>query len=145
VRQYLAWSSIWDDRETLNLDQFQTRQADTKRKAADETVDARIPETYQWLIVPGQPDPQGTMEWSEYRLQGDEALAVRASRKLRNEGLLHVDLGGVSLRLELDRIPLWRGDQQLVEDMAKYPYLPRLRDSDVLLGAVRDGLALLTW
>ena len=25
VRQYLAWSSIWDDRVTLNLDQFQTR------------------------------------------------------------------------------------------------------------------------
>ena len=35
VRKYLAWSSIWDDRVTLNLDQFQLRQAETKKKSAD--------------------------------------------------------------------------------------------------------------
>ena len=149
VRQYLAWSSIWNDRITLNLDQFQARQADTKRKTADETVDARIPETYQWLIVPGQPDPHGQPEWTEYRLQGQEPLAARAAKKLKNEGLLHVDLGGVSLRLELDRIPLWRGNhvglKQLAEDMARYLYLPRIRDENVLLAAVHDGLGLLTW
>ena len=46
-------------------------------------------------------------------------------------------MGGSTLRLELDRIPLWRGNhvglKQLAEDMAKYLYLPRLRDDDVLL------------
>ena len=68
VRQYIAWDSIWDERETLNLDQFQTKQAETKRKNADETVDARIPETFQWLIVPGQSDPKG-----EHRVDGDSA------------------------------------------------------------------------
>jgi hypothetical protein len=51
--------------------------------------------------------------------------------------------------MELDRIPLWRGDhvevRQLVDDFARYLYLPRLRDSEVLLGAVRDGLGLLVW
>lgn len=52
VRQLLAWSSIWDDRVSLNLDQFQTRQADTKKKSADEAVDLRIGEAYQWLLVP---------------------------------------------------------------------------------------------
>jgi hypothetical protein len=35
--------------------------------------------------------------------------------------------------------------KQLVEDFARYLYLPRLKDSSVLLGAIRDGLALLTW
>src|SRR5260370_5930813 len=59
VRQYLAWQSIWDDRVALNLDQFQTRQAETKRKSADEAIDLRINEAYQWLLVPGQPDPKG--------------------------------------------------------------------------------------
>jgi hypothetical protein len=33
----------------------------------------------------------------------------------------------------------------LLEDFARYLYLPRLKNSTVLLGAVRDGLALLTW
>jgi hypothetical protein len=60
-----------------------------------------------------------------------------------------VQLGGTRLRHEIDRVPLWRGNhvgvKQLCEDMARYLYLPRLRDDDVLLGAVRDGLERLTW
>ena len=51
--------------------------------------------------------------------------------------------------MELDRIPLWRGDnvsvKQLVEDFARYLYLPRLKDSFVILDAIRDGVNLLTW
>lgn len=46
-------------------------------------------------------------------------------------------------------MPLWRGDhvsiRQLAEDFARYLYLPRLKDSSVLVGAIRDGLPLLTW
>jgi hypothetical protein len=51
--------------------------------------------------------------------------------------------------MELDRVPLWRGDsaaiKQLVDDFARYLYLPRLADPSVLLNAIRDGLPLLTW
>jgi hypothetical protein len=51
--------------------------------------------------------------------------------------------------MELDGVPLWRGDhveiRQLVEDFARYLYLPRLKNPAVLAGAVRDGLRLLTW
>lgn len=50
VRQYLAWDSIWGDRVTLNLDQFQTRQAETKQKNADENVRRRSTQR------PAQPD-----------------------------------------------------------------------------------------
>jgi hypothetical protein len=46
-------------------------------------------------------------------------------------------------------VPLWRGDlvsvKQLVDDFAQYLYLPRLRDTGVLLAAVSDGVASLTW
>ena len=46
-------------------------------------------------------------------------------------------------------MPLWRGDhvaiKQLVEDFARYLYLPRLKEPAVLLEAIRDGLRLLTW
>ena len=51
--------------------------------------------------------------------------------------------------MDLDRVPLWRGDhvnlRQLWSDYSQYLYLPRLRDPAVLLGAVRDGVASLTW
>jgi len=149
IRQFLSWKSIWDEREQLNLDPFQSRQADTKRKNADDTVNVRIPETYQWLLVPNQPDTKGAIEWAETRLQGSDSLALRASKKLKGEEMLLVQMGGVRLRLELDRVPLWRGNdvpvKKLVEDFATYLYLPRLRDSDVLIAAIREGLMLLTW
>src|SRR5205807_720919 len=80
VRQFLAWKSIWDERDPLNLDPFQSRQAETKKKSADDTVEARVPETYQWLLVPTQSDPKGAMEWAEIKLQGQDGLAARASK-----------------------------------------------------------------
>ncbi|GAB6187537.1 Swt1 family HEPN domain-containing protein [Thermopirellula anaerolimosa] len=149
TRQYLAWKSIWEERETLNLDAFQSRQAETKRRTADETVEAQVPEVYQWLLVPNQPDPKGPVVWQEIRQQGREALAIRACKKLRNEEMLLAQLGGPRLRHELDRVPLWRGDhvgvKQLAEDFAAYLYLPRLCDDSVLLGAISDGLSRPTW
>jgi predicted AAA+ superfamily ATPase len=156
ARRYLAWDSIVSEREALNLDPQQVRQAEEQRRAADSVVAARLPETYQWLLVSvqvdpasGKPDPNAEISWQAIRLQGSDPLAVRASKKLRNEELLVVSLAGTRLRMELDRIPLWRGDhvelRQLVEDFARYPYLPRLKDPSVVVRAVRDGVRLLTW
>ncbi|HPP79159.1 DUF499 domain-containing protein, partial [Methanospirillum sp.] len=144
VRYYFAWSSILHDQEELNLDNFQKRQAETKKKSMDDAIEARIPETYQWLIVPIQPDVRGEIEWETLRLQGQDELTVRASKKLKTDEMLLTEMGGVRLRLELDRIPLWRGDhvsiKQLIEDFATYLYLPRLKDEDVLISAIKNSL-----
>jgi hypothetical protein len=157
MREYLAWASIAADGEArgrndlplLNLDAYQMRQALDRRNAAIETVRIRIPETYSRLLVPGQDEPTGPMSWREITLQGTEPLAVRASKKLRFEELLMADLGGVRLRLELDRVSLWRGDsvsiKQLAEDFAQYLYLPRLKDEQVLLNAITGGVSAITW
>jgi len=156
VRQYLAWKSIDAERVQLNLDAFQSNQAHTKCEQANDTIKQRIPETYQCLLVPSQRNPNDPVTWTQLRLQGQDPLAVRASKKLKNEEMLiapsagqPVPFAGTRLRLELDRVPLWRGDhvplKQLVEDFSQYIYLPRFRDPEVLVAAVRDGLALLTW
>ncbi len=149
VRQYLAWESILNDKEGLNLDPQQVKQAEAQRAGADGTVSARIPEAYQWLLVPVQPAPQAAIKWEASRLTGQPPLAVRASKKLKNEDLLITSLGASVLRRELDKIPLWRGEhvaiRQLAEDFARYIYLPRLADPGVLVNAVREGLALITW
>jgi hypothetical protein len=72
--------------------------------------------------------------------------------------------------MDLDKVPLWRlpaapasasqadrardaaqagrdhvAIRQLVEDFGRYLYLPRVRDPEVLLGAIRGGFSLLTW
>ena len=149
VKRYLAWKSICDERVKLNLDHFSTDLANTKRDQSDDAVDARIPETFQWLIVPVQPDPQKPVEFETIRLQGRDRLAVRASKKLVNDEFLITQYAGTRLRMDLDRVPLWRGDhvsvKQLCEDVAQYLYLPRFQNDEVLLEAIRDGLLSLTW
>jgi hypothetical protein len=68
---------------------------------------------------------------------------------MKTDELLVVSLAATRLRLELDNVPLWRGDhvpvKTLIEDFARYTYLPRLRDSGVLIDAIAEGLSLLTW
>ena len=149
ARKYLAWESILDEKETLNLDPQQEKQAESQKAAADSAVTARIPETYYWLLVPVQTSPQAVIEWQPHKLTGTDALAVRVSKKLRNDELLLTAFAGTRLRMELDRVPLWRGNhvavKQLAEDFGRYLYLPRLKDSSVLVGAVHDGTGLLTW
>ncbi len=149
LRKYLAWDSIITEKEALNLSPYQARQAETQRVAADGTVAARLPETYQWLLVPEQVNPQAPITWRAIRLASAEPLAVRASRRLKNDELLVTKLGATILRKHLDEVPLWRGDhvslQQLVEDFARYLYLPRLKAPSVLLEAVRSGVGLWTW
>lgn len=149
VRRYLAWESILAEKVALNLDPQQVKQADTQRAAADSSVTARLPETYQWLLVPTQEKPQDTVVWSATRLSGQESLAVRAAKKLKNDELLITSFGATRLRMELDRIPLWRGDhvaiKQLVEDFARYIYLPRLNSPSTLLAAITNGLSLMLW
>jgi predicted AAA+ superfamily ATPase len=149
VRKFLAWQSILKEKEKLNLDPHQVTQAETQFSAADGAATARLPETYQWLLAPTQETPQAPIRWQAIRLTGTDALADRASKKLKNDESLLVNFAASRLRMEMDRVPLWRGDsvsiRQLVEDFGRYLYLPRLQSPAILVNAIQSGLALLTW
>jgi hypothetical protein len=86
VRSYLAWESILAEQKELDLTAHQVKQAEGQRDSADGAVTARLPETYQWLLVPTQNTPQAKIEWQAFRLSGQDALAVRVSKKLKNDG-----------------------------------------------------------
>jgi len=149
VRDFLAWRSIHDEREELNLDAQQRRQVSTSLQKADETVDLRLRSAYSWLLVPVQPDPLGGIELQASRISGDDNFYDRAARKLRNDGLLIYEWSPDILCMELDRY-LWSdergwevGLKQLWEYLAQYCYLPRLFDREVLVKAVKDGVGRL--
>jgi hypothetical protein len=144
VRQFLAWSSIEGDVEALNLAPVVARQAETKRREAEAAVASQIGETWTWCLVPEQPDPMGEVEWVEVRVAGQDSLAIRVSKRLVAEELLLPGLGPARLRMELDRT-LWKdrphiGIKQLWEYLCSYLYLPRLKDRDVLLRAIQEGM-----
>ncbi|MFQ3617493.1 MAG: AAA+ family ATPase, partial [Cyanobacteriota bacterium] len=148
--QYLAWQAIVDEKDTLNLDVFQSNQATTKLKQSNQDVENLLRDTYQWLLIPYQPDAQGNIEWKETRLQGQDSPILQASRKATHEGDLLPAYSATNLRLEaLDRF-LWRDTnhldlKRLWEYLTQYLYLPRLKDQSVLLQAVRDGVARTDW
>ena len=100
---------------------------------------ARLPETYQWLLVPEQQKPDAAVAWQATRLTGTDALASRAAKKLRTDEALITNLAGTRLRMELDKIPLWRADhvavKQLIEDFARYLYLPRVSGPTTIIEA----------
>jgi predicted AAA+ superfamily ATPase len=150
IRKYLAWDSILAEKIQLNLDPQQVKQAETQCATADSTVAVRLPESFNCLLVPIQTSPQVTeITWQAIKLSGTEPLAIRASKKLRADDLLAVALAASRLRMEMDRVPLWRGNhvtiKQIMEDFARYLYLPRVKDSTVIKSCIETGTSLVTW
>ena len=144
--QYRAWRSIHDERETLGLDPFNARLAEKKVSDFDGVIEARLPETYQWIIAPEQRDLTGKIEWQAIRLTGTGNLAPRAFARLERDGLIVSTLAGLFLRRELDRV-LWVDHdhvsvRQVQEYFAQYLYLPRLTYRELIVEAVRDGVAV---
>jgi hypothetical protein len=148
---YLAWSGIVDRRVELNLDEHQRKQAETMAARNDEAIELRIAETYQWALIPRQPDPVGEVVIEDVRLDAQGGVAQRVSRKLISEGALATQFPPQMLRDKLNRElePLWADGHVSIVDLwhtfAKYIYLPRLRDIEVLIAAVEAAPALLTW
>jgi predicted AAA+ superfamily ATPase len=151
ARQWLAWTSIDRDKVELGLDPHQISQVTTRVNEADRTIDLRIDETWIWILNPNQPreDPTGPIRWAATRAKGACPLAERVTKKLTTEESLIPAYSGARLRLDLDRVPLWRGDHvsvsQLWEDYAQYLYLPRLVSRGVLHDAITTGVALDAW
>lgn len=145
---YLAWSSILKDRRSLNLDEFQKAQAESKQGEMNRAVEVRIGATWIWAMVPHQGDPAGEVEWEEVKVSGNESLAKRTASKLVSTEHLLPSYGGERLRMVLDR-HLWKGRDhvaysELAEWFPRYLYLPRVRGRDTLAAAVRDGAGVLT-
>lgn len=149
VRWSMAWEEIYSKREDLDLNPSQVRTADAKKNEWAGVVDQRIGETYSWLIVPTQGNPSEPVTYEAYRLKGSDSVAEKCEKKLVSLDALVAVYGSNLLRMMLDNIPLWRGDhvavKQLVDDFAQYLYLPRLKNENVLLNSISQGISMLTW
>jgi hypothetical protein len=116
----------------------------------EKDVKSLIQEAYIWLLVPMQPDPQGQIEWQEIRLQKQDSPILQASRKAVHEEHLIANYAASRLRLEALDPYLWRDVnhldlKKLWEYLAYYLYLPRIKNQQVLLQAIAEGVAALLW
>jgi len=150
---YLAWKGMDQAvREgKLNLDQLQSKQVKESVSKAEDALKRIVRETYRWLLVPHLPlDRQGRpakkFEWEVRGLQpGAPSIAREIERVALQEEDVILQWSPVHLRNLLDKW-FWKEDQQHVRvvdvwhQMCDYPFMPRLKDSQVLQEAIREGL-----
>ncbi|HQJ24237.1 MAG TPA: hypothetical protein PLW63_02645, partial [Bacillota bacterium] len=131
--------------DSLNLDAGQQKEVAAGLKTSSENIDLRIKETYIWLLVPTQ---EGTklIRFERHRLAADrESLIKKAQGVMTSNELLITRWAAVHIRKVLDDL-LWKdrdhiGIDELWKMLCQYCYLPRLKDRDVLLNAIRQGLS----
>ncbi|MYI19952.1 MAG: ATP-binding protein, partial [Acidimicrobiia bacterium] len=150
TRSYLAWCSIVDDSASLDLTAHQASQARTKQSDTSQQVDALIAETFTQVLIPTQKPGTPEVDWQTARASTDGDIGARVSRKLASSEELIARLGGVRVRMDMDRYDLWsdRGDisvRELWQTYARYPYMARLSSFDVLTQAISDGTANMNW
>ena len=155
VREFIAWQSIAATEERikeLDLTAQQAGQAKKKLKDADETVNLRIATTYQWLLVPVQPQVKQPVTLDESKADGaKDRLAERASDKLHHADRLRTVQGARNIRFDLDQhlSTVWERGHVRVGDLweyyCKHVYLPRLSERSVLAKGILGVFSELTW
>ena len=147
VRDFRAWRSIQDDKETLNLDAAQNKEVDANLHRSNDTVEARIKETYCWLLTPeiDRYIDMKTIQWDASRISGGtDSIVSKASRKMQQDATLITKWAPALLLMELNDV-LWKDAdciqiKKLWEYLCTYCYLPRLAKYSVLEDAIRAGL-----
>ena len=152
MAEALAWGSITTEAEELGLGAQQAAQAASKATESEGTVERRLAESYTFALVPTQPDPTGPIVFDPVRVEGQGTLAARTARRLVDKGHLNVVYAPSLLRTLVLGGPLsslWEQGHvavgELWEALARYPYLPRLRDRLVLQRSAQDGPAGFAW
>lgn len=147
VRRYLAWKSIKDDSEDLNLDAAQNRETDNNLNRFNRAVDDQIKEAYCWLLIPyiDKAADLKTIVWDTIRISGGtETIIGRAANKMRQNEQIITRWAPALLKMELDGV-LWSASDHIAiktlwDYLCTYCYLPRLADMNVLIDAIRNGL-----
>lgn len=147
VRRYLAWKSIKNDSEVLNLDAAQNKETEHSLSRSDEMVDIQIRDTYCWLLVPyiDRDADLKTIIWDRSRISGGtDNIVTKAAKRLQQSEMLIVKWAPALLLMELDKL-LWKESdsiaiKKLWEYLCSYCYLPRISSLSVLEDTIRNGL-----
>lgn len=147
TRRFLAWQSIRDDSEDLNLDAAQNRETANSLRRSDETVEARIKEAYCWLFVPSidRASNLRRIEWDVIRISGGgQGIVQKAARQMVPDETLIERWAPALLKRELDNLLWVEKDhisvKELWEFLCRYCYLPRLSNVGVLEDTIKSGV-----
>ena len=148
VKRCIAWTSIVTDKDDLNLDGQQSREAENNLKRSNDTVELRLKETYCWLMVPSI-DQYGDMKDIQWEISdlggGPDSIVAKAARKMLQSDQIIPKWAPALLQSTLDDL-LWKDSEnipvkKLWEQLCTYCYLPRLANYSVLQATICQGCA----
>lgn len=147
VKRFIAWKSIISDKDDLNLDGGQLREAENSLNRSSSTVESRIKETYCWLLVPfiDQYEDIKTVQWEISNLGGgDDGIVSKATKKMLQGEQIITTWAPALLKMSLDEL-LWKDSNEIAikklwEYLCTYCYLPRLASYHVLEDAIAKGI-----
>lgn len=147
VKRFIAWKSIISDKDDLNLDGGQLREADSSLNRSNNLIETRMKETYCWLLVPfiDQYEDIKTIHWEISNLGGgnDEIVSKAAKKMIQSEQII-TTWAPALLKMSLDEL-LWKDSDNIMikklwEYLCTYCYLPRLANYSVLEDAIAKGV-----
>jgi len=140
VRSMLAWQSIVEDIKdlTLNLDQYQARQASASLEDANDALRRMVRETYKWLLAPMQEAKPGKglseVQWEHFAVNpGAVNLSQEIERVLKENELLITEWAPIHLAKVL-KDWFWKEDAPdasaltVWQQTCQQLYLPRILD-----------------
>lgn len=147
VKRFIAWKSILSDKDDLNLDGGQLREAESSLNRSNSSVETRMKETYCWLLVPfiDQYEDIKTIQWEISNLGGgDNEIVSKATKKMIQGEQIITTWAPALLKMSLDEL-LWKDSdditiKKLWEYLCTYCYLPRLASYSVLEDAIAKGV-----
>ena len=141
--QHLAWKSVNDEADNLDLKTSERKQAKEHYFQTDKILKNNVFETYCWLLVPIQED-SSKITFEVIKIPGNEDYSIKASKKLKSTEMLVSRWSPALLKRELDKW-IWNDEphinvKKLWNYLTSYPYLTRLRDENVLINTIQEGL-----
>jgi len=151
VRSCLAWQSIVTDSKDLklNLDMFQSRQANKSLEDANEALQRTIRETYKWVLAPMQEARPGKglseLQWEHFQINaGAQNWSQEIERVLKENEILIGEWAPVHLHNVLATW-FWKEDVREIgavnvwQQTCMQLYLPRLKDDAVFQRTLAAG------
>lgn len=152
ARQYLAWEAVHAERKTLDLTQGQAETVSQRVTAFNKTVEQRIRETWIWGLYPHQPDAGKPWSSSQVKADGATESVVRSvGEKFEKNDIViaHYSMQAIAIELQNSLRSKWNSGRitvgELWEFHARYPYLARLREKQVLLDAIQSAMGDAGW